>query len=200
MSILGESGVGKSTLMDIIGGLDSHYSGDVVVNGKSLKSYKPKQLDQYRRHNIGFVFQSFHLIGHLTALGNVLVPLDMTNLSKKQRAERAKHLLKTVGLTDQMKKYPSELSGGQRQRVSIARALAADPQILIADEPTGALDQKNTDEILKILDKIAQSGKLVLTVTHSHKVASYGTRIIHLANGQVDSDKNFAIVINRYGE
>lgn len=172
--------------MDIIGGLDSHYKGEVVVNGKSLKSYTSKQLDQYRRHNIGFVFQSFHLIGHLTALGNVLVPLDMTNLSKKQRVERAKHLLKTVGLGDQMKKYPSELSGGQRQRVSIARALATDPQILIADEPTGALDQKNTDEVLRILDKIAQSGKLVLTVTHSQRVAEYGTRIVHLSNGEID--------------
>lgn len=175
--------------MDIIGGLDSHYKGEVVVNGKSLKSYTSKQLDQYRRHNIGFVFQSFHLIGHLTALGNVLVPLDMTNLSKKQRVERAKHLLKTVGLGDQMKKYPSELSGGQRQRVSIARALATDPQILIADEPTGALDQKNTDEVLRILDKIAQSGKLVLTVTHSQRVAEYGTRIVHLSNGEIDQDK-----------
>lgn len=189
VSVLGESGVGKSTLMDIIGGLDSHYSGEVLVNGKSLKNYKPKQLNRYRRQNIGFVFQSFHLIGHLTAIGNVLVALDMTDRSKSQKRNRAKWLLKEVGLSDQAKKYPSELSGGQMQRVSIARALASDPQILIADEPTGALDQKNTSEILKLLDKIAQSGKLVLTVTHSHRVAKYGTRVIHLANGRIDQDK-----------
>ncbi|KOY73454.1 ABC transporter, ATP-binding protein [Apilactobacillus kunkeei] len=189
VSILGESGGGKSTLMNIIGGLDSKYEGDVLLNGSSLKHDTDKQLDEYRRKTIGFIFQSFNLISHLTILDNVLVPLEMTNLSKKEQVARAKELLAKVGLSDHINKYPNQLSGGQKQRVSIARALAGDPEMLIADEPTGALDPENTTEILQILDNIAKEGKLVLTVTHSQKVADYGTRIVHMTDGRIDEDR-----------
>ncbi|MBC6388806.1 ATP-binding cassette domain-containing protein [Lactobacillus kunkeei] len=189
VSILGESGGGKSTLMNIIGGLDSKYEGDVLLNGSSLKHDTDKQLDEYRRKTIGFIFQSFNLISHLTILDNVLVPLEMTTLSKKEQVARAKELLAKVGLSDHIHKYPNQLSGGQKQRVSIARALAGDPEMLIADEPTGALDPENTTEILQILDNIAKEGKLVLTVTHSQKVADYGTRIVHMTDGRIDEDR-----------
>lgn len=189
VSILGESGGGKSTLMNIIGGLDSKYEGDVLLNGSSLKHDTDKQLDEYRRKTIGFIFQSFNLISHLTILDNVLVPLEMTTLSKKEQVARAKELLSKVGLSDHINKYPNQLSGGQKQRVSIARALAGDPEMLIADEPTGALDPENTTEILQILDNIAKEGKLVLTVTHSQKVADYGTRIVHMTDGRIDEDR-----------
>lgn len=189
VSILGESGGGKSTLMNIVGGLDSKYEGDVLLNGSSLKHDTDKQLDEYRRKTIGFIFQSFNLISHLTILDNVLVPLEMTTLSKKEQVARAKELLAKVGLSDHINKYPNQLSGGQKQRVSIARALAGDPEMLIADEPTGALDPENTTEILQILDNIAKEGKLVLTVTHSQKVADYGTRIVHMTDGRIDEDR-----------
>ncbi|MCK8625594.1 ATP-binding cassette domain-containing protein [Apilactobacillus kunkeei] len=197
VSILGESGGGKSTLMNIIGGLDSKYEGDVLLNGSSLKHDTDKQLDEYRRKTIGFIFQSFNLISHLTILDNVLVPLEMTTLSKKEQVARAKELLSKVGLSDHINKYPNQLSGGQKQRVSIARALAGDPEMLIADEPTGALDPENTTEILQILDNIAKEGKLVLTVTHSQKVADYGTRIVHMTDGRIDEDR---ILRDKYAE
>ncbi|MCK8629261.1 ATP-binding cassette domain-containing protein [Apilactobacillus kunkeei] len=197
VSILGESGGGKSTLMNIIGGLDSKYEGDVLLNGSSLKHDTDKQLDEYRRKTIGFIFQSFNLISHLTILDNVLVPLEMTTLSKKEQVARAKELLAKVGLSDHINKYPNQLSGGQKQRVSIARALAGDPEMLIADEPTGALDPENTTEILQILDNIAKEGKLVLTVTHSQKVADYGTRIVHMTNGRIDENR---ILRDKYAE
>lgn len=197
VSILGESGGGKSTLMNIIGGLDSKYEGDVLLNGSSLKHDTDKQLDEYRRKTIGFIFQSFNLISHLTILDNVLVPLEMTTLSKKEQVARAKELLAKVGLSDHINKYPNQLSGGQKQRVSIARALAGDPEMLIADEPTGALDPENTTEILQILDNIAKEGKLVLTVTHSQKVADYGTRIVHMTDGRIDENR---ILRDKYAE
>ncbi|WP_429970618.1 ATP-binding cassette domain-containing protein [Fructilactobacillus sp. Tb1] len=189
VSILGESGGGKTTLMNIIAGLDSDYSGDVLLEGKSLKHDTAKQLDEYRRNTIGFIFQSFNLISHLTVRENVLVSLEMTNLSHKEQVARADMLLDKVGLGDHKNKYPNQLSGGQKQRVSIARTLASDPDIIIADEPTGALDAQNTTEILELMNDIAKDGKLVLAVTHSQIVADYGTRIVHLANGLIDSDR-----------
>lgn len=188
VSILGESGGGKSTLMNIIGGLDHNFTGDVIVNGKSLKGAKEKDFDQYRRQTIGFIFQSFNLISHLTVLENVLISLKMTTLSKKEQETRALELLKQVGLGEHVKKHPNQLSGGQKQRVAIARALASDPEVIIADEPTGALDAQNTQEVLEILDGIAKSGKLVIAVTHSQAVADFGTRIVHLADGKIDGD------------
>ncbi|MHA8138505.1 ABC transporter ATP-binding protein/permease [Lactobacillaceae bacterium Scapto_B20] len=189
VSLLGESGGGKSTLMNIIGGLDSNYQGDVYLNGNSLKHDTDKQLDEYRRKTIGFIFQNFNLIGHMTILENVKISLEMSNLSHSEQVSRATKLLERVGLGDHIHKHPNQLSGGQKQRVAIARALASDPDIIIADEPTGALDAQNTDEILKLLDEIASEGKLVLTVTHSDKVAAYGTRIVHMASGKIDSDE-----------
>lgn len=188
VSILGESGGGKSTLMNIIGGLDSNYSGEVILKGQSLKNDTNKQMDAYRRKTIGFIFQNFNLISHLTIKQNVLVALEMTNLSKKEQDNRATELLEKVGLKEHMNKYPNQLSGGQKQRVAIARALAANPEILIADEPTGALDSKNTEEILQLLNEIAAEGKLIITVTHSQHVADYGTRIVRLADGNIIED------------
>ncbi|MEE8825706.1 macrolide export ATP-binding/permease protein MacB [Lentilactobacillus sunkii] len=190
VSIVGESGGGKTTLMNIIGGLDSNYSGDVVLNGKSLRHDTAKQLDAYRRQTIGFIFQNFDLISHLTVFNNVMVSLQMTKLSHKQQEARARQLLEQVGLKDHMRKYPNQLSGGQKQRVAIARALASDPEIIIADEPTGALDSQNTQEILALLDEIAKDGKLVITVTHSETVANHGTRIVRLADGKISEDKS----------
>ena len=189
VSILGESGGGKSTLMNIIGGLDSNYEGDVLLNGKSLRNNTEKQWDEYRRQTIGFVFQSFNLISHLTILENVKVALEMTTLSDAEQTTRATELLTKVGLKDHIHKYPNQLSGGQKQRVSIARALASDPDIIIADEPTGALDAENTQEVLEILDDIARDGKLVIAVTHSQDVANHGTRIVHMESGVIDYDK-----------
>ncbi|BDR58931.1 ATP-binding cassette domain-containing protein [Xylocopilactobacillus apicola] len=190
VSILGESGGGKSTLMNIIGGLDHNYQGDVVIDGKSLKDATENQMDAYRRDTIGFIFQNFNLIGHLSVLDNVLSSLDMTSLSHSDREKRAKDLLDEVGLSEHIHKLPGQLSGGQKQRVAIARALASDPSIIIADEPTGALDSKNTQDVLDILQKIAKSGKLVIVVTHSETVAKFGTRIVHLTDGKIDQDQN----------
>ena len=189
VSILGESGGGKTTLMNIIGGLDRKFTGKVIVNSQQLDHHKEKMMDQYRRETIGYIYQSYNLIPHLTVLDNVLMALDMTTLDRNQRRQRAEQLLAKVGLESQMKKHPNQLSGGQKQRVAIARALATDPQLIIADEPTGALDSANTQEILKLLDEIAREGKLVIAVTHSQDVANHGTRIIHLADGQISGDE-----------
>ncbi|MCF6515350.1 ATP-binding cassette domain-containing protein [Lactobacillus sp. S2-2] len=190
VSLVGESGGGKSTLMNIIAGLDSNYGGDVYLEGKSLRNDTEKKMDEYRRKTIGFIFQNFNLIGHMTVLENVKVALEMSDMSKKEQIDRCEMLLKKVGLSDHMHKHPNQLSGGQKQRVAIARALASDPDIIIADEPTGALDAENTDDVLKILDDIAKEGKLILTVTHSDKVASYGTRLVRMAGGKITEDKN----------
>lgn len=189
VSILGESGGGKSTLMNIIGGLDRKFTGSVVINGKTLDHSKEKEMDNYRRGMIGYIYQSYNLISHLNIVDNVLVSLDMTKLSGAERKQRAIDLLKKVGLGDQLKKHPNQLSGGQKQRVAIARALASDPQIIIADEPTGALDSVNTAEVLDLLSDIAKDGKLVIAVTHSQDVASHGTRIVHLVDGKINGDE-----------
>ncbi|SPD94659.1 ABC transporter ATP-binding protein/permease [Lactiplantibacillus plantarum] len=188
ISILGESGGGKSTLMNIIGGLDHHYDGDVLLDGQSLRSMNVRQMDRYRRETIGFIFQNFNLVSYLTVLDNVMLSLKMTKTSRAQQVQQAQDLLKRVGLEQQTHQYPNELSGGQKQRVAIARALASDPDIIIADEPTGALDSENTQEVMDILYSIAAEGKLVITVTHSQEVADYGTRIVHLDDGQIHDE------------
>ncbi|WP_421567752.1 ATP-binding cassette domain-containing protein [Lactiplantibacillus plantarum] len=188
ISILGESGGGKSTLMNIIGALDHHYDGDVLLDGQSLRSMNVRQMDRYRRETIGFIFQNFNLVSYLTVLDNVMLSLKMTKTSHAQQVQQAQDLLKRVGLEQQTHQYPNELSGGQKQRVAIARALASDPDIIIADEPTGALDSENTQEVMDILYSIAAEGKLVITVTHSQEVADYGTRIVHLDDGQIHDE------------
>lgn len=177
VSILGESGGGKSTLMNIIGGLDRKFDGEVLVDGQKLDHRNEKRMDKYRRETVGYIYQSYNLISHLSVLDNVMVSLDMTTLSKRKREEKAKELLTQVGLSEHVRKYPNQLSGGQKQRVAIARALASDPKIIIADEPTGALDSQNTEEVLALLNQIAQEGRLVIAVTHSQAVADSGTRM-----------------------
>ena len=189
VAILGESGGGKSTLMNIIGGLDREFTGSVVVNGKELDHKQEKAMNSYRRETIGYIYQSYNLIAHLSVLDNVMMSLDMTTLNKQERSNRARQLLDQVGLSDQIEKYPSQLSGGQKQRVAIARALASDPKVIIADEPTGALDSQNTKEVLEILNGIAAEGRLVITVTHSETVAQSATRVVHLSDGKIDGDK-----------
>ena len=189
VSILGESGGGKSTLMNIIGGLDREFEGQVIVNGNALDHSQEKRMDEYRRVEIGYIYQAYNLINHLTVLENVKLSLDMTTLSNQEREQRALDLLERVGLAEHAKKYPNQLSGGQKQRIAIARALSSDPKVIIADEPTGALDAENTEDVLKILDEIAAEGRLVIAVTHSQHVADAGTRIVHLAEGQIDGDE-----------
>lgn len=196
VSILGESGGGKSTLMNIIGGLDRAFSGEVLLAGQKLNHSKEASLNKYRRETIGYIYQSYNLIPHLNVLDNVALALDMTTLTANERKKRALDLLEQVGLQDHVKKYPKQLSGGQKQRVAIARALASDPQVIIADEPTGALDSQNTEEVLALLNKIAAEGRLVITVTHSQHVADSGTRIVRLADGKIISDQRLKSAYN----
>ena len=188
IAIIGESGSGKSTLMNLIGGLDSDYSGNIIFKGDNISSYKGKQLDIYRKNKIGFIFQSFNLIPHLSVLDNVIMPMTINGISKSERVERGRQILKKLGLYDQIHKKPDSLSGGQKQRVSIARALINNPDIIIADEPTGSLDSENTEKILAIINEIVKEGKLVVMVTHSERVASCAGRIIEIKDGQIIKD------------
>ncbi|MBQ8793045.1 MAG: ATP-binding cassette domain-containing protein [Clostridia bacterium] len=189
VSIIGESGSGKSTLMNLIGGLDSDYEGIINIDGKNLKSFKEKQLDDYRKKKIGFVFQSFNLIPHLSVLDNVTIGLTLSNVKESEKVKKATVLLEKLGLEKQIKKKPTQLSGGQKQRVAIARALINDPDIILADEPTGALDSSTTEQILRILKEIADDGKLVIMVTHSEKVASISSRVVEIADGKIVRDQ-----------
>lgn len=188
VSIIGESGSGKSTLMNVIGGLDSDFSGEIVVDGKNIGDFNEKELDQYRKNKIGFVFQSFNLIPHLTVLDNVTIAMTLSNVSKQERTKRAEEILTQVGLKNHIHKKPDQLSGGQKQRVAIARALINDPEIIIADEPTGALDSETTEQVLEIIKDIAKRGKLVIMVTHSERVAQHSSRVIEIADGHIISD------------
>lgn len=189
VSIIGESGSGKSTLMNLIGGLDSDYQGVINIGGKDLKSFKEKQLDDYRKKKIGFVFQSFNLIPHLSVLDNVTIPLTLSNEKEGVKNKKAIELLTKLGLKDHIKKKPTQLSGGQKQRVAIARALINDPDIILADEPTGALDSSTTIQILDLLKEIADEGKLVIMVTHSERVASISSRVVEIADGKIVRDE-----------
>lgn len=188
VSIVGESGSGKSTLMNLIGGLDSDFTGKIIAGGEDLRKLSEKQLDKYRKNKVGFVFQSFNLISHLSILDNVTLALTLSNISEKEKVEKATRLLKRVGLDGHLKKKPTQLSGGQKQRVAIARALINDPEIIIADEPTGALDSETSMQILQILKEIADSGKLVIMVTHSEKVAAISSRVVEISDGRITSD------------
>ena len=188
VSILGPSGCGKTTLLNIIGGLDQYTDGDLIINGVSTKEYRDKDWDNYRNHSIGFVFQSYNLIPHQTVLANVELALTLSGVSKRERRRRAKEALETVGLGDQLRKKPNQMSGGQMQRVAIARALVNDPDILLADEPTGALDTKTSVQIMDILRKISKK-KLIIMVTHNPSLARrYSSRIIKLVDGKLKSD------------
>ena len=190
VSILGQSGCGKTTLLNIIGGLDQYTSGDLVINGKSTKEFKDRDWDTYRNHSVGFIFQSYNLIPHQTVLANVELALTLSGVSKEERRKRAVEALNTVGLGEQIKKKPNQLSGGQMQRVAIARALVNDPDILLADEPTGALDSETSVQIMDLLKAISND-KLIIMVTHNPDLANeYSTRIINLLDGQIVSDTN----------
>lgn len=190
VSILGPSGCGKTTLLNIIGGLDRYTSGDLSINGRSTKEFSDRDWDAYRNHSVGFVFQNYNLIPHQSVLSNVELALTLTGVSKSERRRRAKEALELVGLGDQLRKKPNQMSGGQMQRVAIARALVNDPEILLADEPTGALDTETSVQIMNILKKIS-SDRLVIMVTHNPDLAEqYSTRIIRLLDGQIVSDSD----------
>lgn len=188
VAILGPSGSGKTTLLNIIGGLDRYDSGDLVLNGKSTKNFKETDWDSYRNNSVGFVFQNYDLIPHLSVLANVELGMTLSGVDKKERQSLAKQALIAVGLKKQLNKRPGQLSGGQMQRVAIARAIAGNPDILLCDEPTGALDSETSEQIMQLIKKIA-NGRLVIMVTHNPELAKrYASRIVHFKDGQIRSD------------
>lgn len=190
VSILGQSGCGKTTLLNIIGGLDRYTSGDLIINGKSTKEFKDKDWDTYRNHSVGFVFQSYNLIPHQTVLANVELALTISGVGKAERKKKAIEALQKVGLGDQINKKPNQMSGGQMQRVAIARALVNDPDILLADEPTGALDSKTSVQVMEILKEISKD-RLIIMVTHNPELAKkYSSRIVKLLDGKIIDDSN----------
>ena len=190
VAILGPSGSGKTTLLNIIGGLDRYDSGDLIINGISTKKYKDRDWDSYRNHTLGFVFQSYNLIPHQTVLANVELALTISGVSKSERRKRAKRALEQVGLGEQLHKRPNQMSGGQMQRVAIARALVNDPDILLADEPTGALDSETSVQVMELLKEVAKD-RLVVMVTHNPELAQqYATRIVKLKDGKIRSDSH----------
>lgn len=191
VAILGPSGSGKTTLLNIIGGLDRYDSGDLIINGISTKQYKDRDWDSYRNHTIGFVFQSYNLIPHQTLLANVEIALTISGVSKKERKERAKNALKQVGLLEQAHKKPNQLSGGQMQRVAIARSLVNDPDILLADEPTGALDSETSVQVMNLLKEVAKD-RLVVMVTHNPELAENMRR-----ESSICGMERYAVILRR---
>ncbi len=190
VAVLGQSGCGKTTLLNIIGGLDHYTSGDLLINGTSTKKYMDRDWDSYRNHSVGFVFQSYNLIPHQSVLANVELALTLSGVSKRERRERAKAALEQVGLGDQLHKKPNQMSGGQMQRVAIARALVNDPSIVLADEPTGALDSETSVQVMEILKEISKD-RLVIMVTHNPELAhQYANRIVQLKDGELVNDSN----------
>ena len=190
VSILGQSGCGKTTLLNIIGGLDRYTKGDLIINGKSTKKFRDKDWDAYRNYSVGFVFQNYNLIPHQTVLSNVELALTLSGVSKKERKQKAINALEKVGLKDQIHKKPNQMSGGQMQRVAIARALVNDPDIILADEPTGALDTETSVQIMELLKEISQD-KLIIMVTHNPELAEkYSSRIVKILDGKIVDDSN----------
>ena len=190
VSVLGPSGCGKTTLLNIIGGLDRYSSGQLEINGKPTSAFSDREWDAYRNHSIGFVFQSYNLIPHQSVLANVELALTISGVDRAERRRRAKAVLERVGLGDQLNKKPNQMSGGQMQRVAIARALVNDPDILLADEPTGALDSETSVQVMEILKEVA-SDRLVIMVTHNPELAEkYSTRLVRLLDGRVTGDSN----------
>ncbi len=188
VSIMGTSGSGKSTLMNMIGGLDTPTSGSYILNGQAVNELNDDKLAAIRNKEIGFVFQTFNLLQRNTALENVILPLIYAGVPKKERTERAIQMLKNVGLEQRMNHKPSEMSGGQRQRVAVARALVNNPSLLLADEPTGNLDSKISEEVMKLFAEIHRGGNTLVVVTHEEDIAMHAHRIIRLKDGLVESD------------
>ncbi len=190
VAILGPSGSGKTTMLNVIGGLDNYDSGDMVINGKSTKDFKDSDWDAYRNNSIGFIFQSYNLIGHLGIIENVELGMTLSGVSKDEKRKRAEDALHRVGLTNHMHKKPNQLSGGQMQRVAIARALANDPDILLCDEPTGALDTETSIQIMELIQELSKE-KLVIMVTHNPELAhQYADRIIEFSDGKILTDSH----------
>jgi putative ABC transport system ATP-binding protein len=188
VALMGPSGSGKSTLMNIIGCLDTPTAGTYILNGKEVSSMSDGELSHIRNMEIGFVFQTFNLLGRLTALDNVALPLVYAGVSKKERTERAKAALNDVGLGDRMSHKPNELSGGQRQRVAVARSLINNPSILLADEPTGNLDTNTSKEIMALFDEIHAKGNTIILVTHEEDIARYAKRMVRVRDGVIENN------------
>lgn len=188
VAIVGHSGSGKSTLMNMLGCLDTPTSGKYVLDGQDVASMTDNQLADVRNKEIGFIFQGFNLISNLDAVGNVELPLVYRGVSKNERKQLAMEALKSVGLEDRMKHKPNEMSGGQQQRVAVARAVAAKPPIILADEPTGNLDTKSTQEIMEILKELHRSGITVIIITHDEEIASQAHRVIRILDGRIEED------------
>lgn len=188
VAIMGPSGSGKSTLMNIIGCLDKASSGDYLLAGENISAYKDKELSNIRNKSIGFVFQTFNLMPRQSALDNVALPLQYAGVPKKERKELCLNALEMVGLADRVDFKPTQLSGGQKQRVAIARAMVNSPKILLADEPTGALDSKSGVQIMELFDELHRQGVTIVMITHSDEIASYADRVIRLVDGQIISD------------
>ena len=189
VSILGQSGCGKTTLLNIIGGLDRYTSGDLIINGKSTKDFKDRDWDAYRNYSVGFVFQSYNLIGHQTVLSNVELALTISGVSRKERKQRAIKALEEVGLKEQIHKKPNQLSGGQMQRVAIARALITRPDLILADEPTGNLDKQSGDQIIRFMKETNRLfGLTYIIVTHNKEIADYTDREITIDDGEIIND------------
>ena len=188
VAIVGHSGSGKSTLMNMLGCLDTPTSGKYVLDGQDVASMTDNQLADVRNKEIGFIFQRFNLISNLDAVGNVELPLVCRGVSKNERKQLAMEALKSVGLEDRMKHKPNEMSGGQQQRVAVARAVAAKPPIILADEPTGNLDTKSTQEIMEILKELHRSGRTVIIITHDEEIASQAHRVIRILDGRIEED------------
>ncbi|GAA0735288.1 MULTISPECIES: ABC transporter ATP-binding protein [Flavobacteriaceae] len=188
VSIMGSSGSGKSTLLNILGMLDEADTGQYILDGFPIKNLNEKVAAKYRNEFLGFIFQSFNLINYKSALDNVALPLYYQNIKRKERIEKAEHYLEKVGLAQWSHHLPSELSGGQKQRVAIARALASDPKVLLADEPTGALDTKTSYEVMELIQGINDEGKTILVVTHENDIANMTKRIVNLKDGVIIDD------------
>ena len=185
VAIMGESGSGKTTLLNILAALDKPTSGSVVLDGKDLSKIKESQVAAFRRDNLGFVFQEFNLLDTFTLEDNIYLPLVLAGKSHKEMQERIKPIAAQLGITELLKKYPYEVSGGQKQRAAVARALITNPKLILADEPTGALDSKATDELLRLFAQINKTGQTILMVTHSVKAASHASRVLFIKDGEV---------------
>lgn len=185
VAIMGESGSGKTTLLNILASLDKPTSGEVLLNGKSIVSIKEKEISAFRRDNLGFVFQDFNLLDTFSIQDNIFLPLVLAGKSYDEMKERLQPVAKSLGINDILAKYPYEVSGGQKQRTAVARALITKPKLVLADEPTGALDSKATDELLKMFGKINENGQTILMVTHSTKAASHAKRVLFIKDGEV---------------